>query len=90
MIGVKIFASNYLEKPGQQFAAQQWCKKLYVEEQPPRIFNHILDAAQEENSFSAIDQPMVVRQCKVHHWSRDNLAIHDHGALNDGMHPEDC
>jgi len=62
--------------------------KLYVEEEPPWVFDQVLDAAQEVDGLSAIDQPVVVCQRKVHHGPREDAAIHDHGALHNGMHPK--
>jgi hypothetical protein len=71
-------------------AGQKYYMELYVKEQPPWIFNHVLDATQKQNSFSAIDQPMVICQCKVHHWSRKDVTIDNHRALDNGMHSKNC
>lgn len=69
-------------------AAQRWCMNLYVKQQPPGVLDNILDAPQEEDSLSAIDQPVVVCQRKVHHWPRKDVTIHNHRALHNGMHPQ--
>jgi hypothetical protein len=62
----------------------------YVKQQPPRIFNHILDAAEEENGFSAINQPVVICQSEVHHRPCKDVAIHNHRSLYNRMHPKNC
>ena len=63
---------------------------LYVKQQPPGVLDHILDAPQEEDSLSAVDQPVVVCQREVHHWPREDVTIHNHRALHNGMHPKNC
>ena len=88
-VSVKI-AQYYFQTSTKQLAVKDRNMELYVEEQPPWVFDHILDAAQEENGLSAVDKPMVVCQCKVHHRPRKDFAIHNHRALHNGMHPKNC
>jgi hypothetical protein len=61
---------------------------LNVKQQPPGVLDHILDAAQEEDSLSAIDQPVVVCQGKVHHRPCEDVTVHNNRALHNGMHPK--
>ena len=46
---------------------------LQVEEHGPRVFDGPLDAPEEGDSLSAVDQPVVVGQGQVHHRANHNL-----------------
>ena len=60
-----------------------------VEQNKLRIFDALLDLAQEEHSLPAINDTVVVGQGHVHDWSRQDLAANYDGANLGGMHTED-
>jgi len=84
----KKFAWYYFQISTKQLAGQCWSLNLNVKQQPPGVFDHILDAAQEEDGLSAIDQPVVICQGEVHHRPCEDVAVHNHRALHNGMHPK--
>lgn len=61
----------------------------YVEQQSTGIFHHIFDSSEEEDGLSPIDQPMVIRQCDVHHWSRNYVSSHHHRTAHYWVHSQD-
>lgn len=61
----------------------------YIQQQSTRIFHHIFDSSQEENCLSPINQPMVVCECNVHHWSWNYVASNNHWAAHYWVHPQD-
>lgn len=62
---------------------------LQIEQQPSRILDNILDAAQEEHGLPAINQAMVVCESHIHHGAWENLLAHQHWTLLHCMHPKD-
>mmetsp|Transcript_7997 Transcript_7997/g.17185 ORF Transcript_7997/g.17185 Transcript_7997/m.17185 type:complete len:90 (-) Transcript_7997:1187-1456(-) len=61
---------------------------LDVEEEPARVFDEGLNAAEEANRLSAVDEAMVVAQREVHHWADFDLVVDDHRSLLDDVHPK--
>lgn len=48
----------------------------HVQKQHSRIFHHCFDLPQKGDSFSAVNEPVVVSQRHIHHWSNLNLLEH--------------
>lgn len=74
---------------GSKSKARCCCQSSNIKEQATGIFHHILNSSQEEHCLSSIDQPMIVCQSNVHHWSRNNIASNDHWATDYWMHSQD-
>ena len=52
---------------------------LHIKEQADRVFYHLLDSLEESHCLTAVDQPVVVRECHIHHWAGHHL--HTAGAV---------
>ena len=58
----------------------------YIKEKPARVLYNIFDAAQEKHSLPPINQPMIVCQCNIHHWPRNNITSNDHWTAHYWVH----
>ena len=65
---------------------------LQTQQHPMRVLNLVADGDQEGYGLPAVDETMVVRQGKVHHWAGNNLsrAGVDDSTHFGAMHPQDC
>lgn len=63
--------------------------QVQSQQHAPGILDVLLDLDQELDGLLAIEQTVVVRQGEVHHGSALNLAVHNHGAVLDGMQAQD-
>ena len=54
-----------------------------------RILQLVLDVDQETDRFLAVDDPVVIAECDVHHGCGDHLSIFDNGPFLDGVHAKD-
>ena len=61
-----------------------------VQKQTLWIFDALLDAHQELNSFAAIDDPVIVGQSDVHHRSNLDRVTYRHWALVDGVQAQNA
>ena len=55
-----------------------------------RVLDPRLHALEKGHCFPAIDKPVVVRECEVHHGSGLDLAVDHHGPHLGGVHAQDC
>ena len=53
------------------------------------VLHQRLDALQEEHCVLAVQQPVVVGQCEVHHWPCDDLIAPHHWPVYDRVHAQD-
>mmetsp|Transcript_17288 Transcript_17288/g.51982 ORF Transcript_17288/g.51982 Transcript_17288/m.51982 type:complete len:258 (+) Transcript_17288:741-1514(+) len=61
-----------------------------VNQNAPRVLNHLLDLLDKRHRLATVDEPVVIRQRQVHHRPRLDLAVgHHHGALRDVVHAQD-
>ena len=63
--------------------ALQQIDKSDLEEHAPRILNQFFYGLQEGDSLPTVDNPMVVRQRDIHHWSDLHGAIHHNWSVVD-------
>ena len=52
---------------------------LNIKEQADRVFYHLLDSLEESHCLTAVDQPVVICECHIHHWAGHHL--HTVGAM---------
>lgn len=57
-----------------------------TQNQPPGIFQQLLDTVQEANGLPAVDDTMVVRQSDKHDRSDDHLSIFYYGPFDNIVH----
>ena len=62
---------------------------LDLEEDTGGVLDGLLDTAEEQDGFAAVDEAMVVGEGEVHHRSDHDLAVAGHGTVLDGMKSED-
>lgn len=74
---------------GSKSKSRCCCQSSNIKEQATGVFHHILNSSQEEHCLSSIDQPMIICQSNVHHWSWNNIASNDHWAIDYRMHSQD-
>ena len=53
------------------------------------IFDSFLDMLEEEDGFTAIDNPVIIGKGHVHNWSRLDLISDDDSSIFGGVHSED-
>ena len=63
-------------------------RTLHSKHQPRWVLEQLLHANEEANGLTAIDDPMIVRQGQIHHWSDDYLPIFGNGALHNVVHAQ--
>lgn len=59
----------------RQHAQQTYPKLLKASQDNSRILHGGFDLPQEHHGLASVDQPMIVRQSHIHHWSNYNLGI---------------
>ena len=59
------------------------------EEHLPGVLDHLLDADEEGDGFTAVEDTVVVGQGEVHHGADLNLAVDGDGLVLDGVQAED-
>ena len=60
---------------------------LDFQEQSTRVFDDLFDGFEESDGFAAVNDPMVVGQCDVHHRTNDDLAIDRNRSFLDRVQP---
>ena len=64
--------------------------QLEIENEAFGLFDEFFDANEEADSFSAIDNAVVIAQGGVHHWANDDFTVDGNRALLNAMHAKDA
>src|SRR5579885_1026269 len=62
---------------------------LYLQQHPLWVLDALLDPHQELRRLSAVDQPVIITECQVHHRADHDRVVDHDGPLLDGVHAED-
>src|SRR5687768_8951638 len=55
-----------------------------------RVLDEFFHLHEELHSLTAVDDPVIVAEGEVHHWSYDDLAVDWDGPVGDLVQPEDA
>src|SRR3954447_23211205 len=75
---------------GRKSTTPSYPSQLQVEKRALWIFQVLLDADEERHRLAAVDDPVIVGECEVHHRADDDLTIERDWALLDFMHAENA
>lgn len=59
-----------------------------VQENDTGIFDSGFDLFEERHCFPSIDEPVIIRQCDIHHGTNLDLAMDGNWSIKDRMHPQ--